>query len=258
MRKRLLFKNFVLSLIKVANNKLLKKLGVKIVSSNHPSRDFDEFFVHLKKLGFKPDYVIDVGVAFGTDDFYKAFSGSKFLLVEPNPNCSQSLNRIEKQLKHCEIYKVAAGDRDGKLMFNVHSDVSGSSVLKQLEGEEELDGLSIEVPVNRIDTIANYCEGTILLKLDTQGYEIKALDGSINILEKVEMIIVECSFFKFMQDAPEIGDIFKWMHEHNYKCYEFLEGHYRLLDNALAQVDLVFIKDNSPLRNNHCFSLCSS
>ena len=134
-------------------------------------------------------------------------------------------------------------------MFNVHSDVSGSRP-EQLEGEEELDGLSIEVPVNRID-ILQITVKALSYSSWTHGFEIKALDGSINILEKVEMIIVERSFFKFRQDAPEIGDIFKWMHDHNYKCYEFLEGRHRLLDNALAQVDLVFIKDNSPLRNNH-------
>jgi hypothetical protein len=38
------------------------------------------------------------------------------------------------------------------------------------------------------------------------------------------------------------------MNELGFACYETLEGHYRAVDNAMAQVDLVFVPIDSPLR----------
>ena len=38
-----------------------------------------------------------------------------------------------------------------------------------------------------------------------------------------------------------------------FRCYEVLEGHYRSVDNALAQVDLVFVPEQSALRSVKTF-----
>jgi hypothetical protein len=59
--------------------------------------------------------------------------------------------------------------------------------------------------------------------------------------------------FAFRTGGAEIGEIFAWMEQHNFACYDILEGHYRLADNALAQVDLVFVKRDSALRKSHSF-----
>jgi len=65
------------------NDGVLVHMGVKLVNSGRPTRNFAEFFSHLKKLQFAPGTVIDVGVAYGTPDLYEAFPTSKFYLVEP-------------------------------------------------------------------------------------------------------------------------------------------------------------------------------
>jgi hypothetical protein len=62
------------------------------------------------------------------------------------------------------------------------------------------------------------------------------------------MIIAEVSFQEFRDAAPEIADIIIEFKKFGFVPYEILEGHYRTVDNALAQVDLVFVQETSQLR----------
>jgi 16S rRNA G527 N7-methylase RsmG len=42
-----------------------------------------EILSHVKRLGFKPKTIIDVGVAYGTPGLYGVFDDVKYLLVDP-------------------------------------------------------------------------------------------------------------------------------------------------------------------------------
>ena len=76
-------REFLRVAVQKLNDHVLAHLGVRLVNSGRPTRNFAEFFSHLKKLQFIPGTVIDVGVAWGTPDLYEAFPASKFYLVEP-------------------------------------------------------------------------------------------------------------------------------------------------------------------------------
>jgi FkbM family methyltransferase len=191
--------------------------------------------------------VIDVGVAFGSPQLYKSFPKAKFYLVEPVPTCKPLLDKLVNEM-NAEAFNVAAGAEDGVMEFFVHPDTSGSSALRQWEGEA-MDGTMHQIPVRRLDSLIT---GTLarpsLLKVDTQGFEIPVFEGASGILDQIDVIISECSLHQFRKGAPEIFDIMKKMDELGFICYEVLEGHYRPVDNALAQVDLAFVKKDSPLR----------
>jgi FkbM family methyltransferase len=233
-------------------NRVLNLVSLKVVPLRTPTRDFKGFFRHLKAQGVDFRTVIDVGVAFGTPALYDAFPKAKFYLVEPVPGCSATLKELAKRL-NAEAFNVAAGSKDGALDFFVHSDVSGSSAYRQWEGEF-LDGQLVRVPVRRLDALvppplARPC----LLKIDTQGAELEVLAGSTGLLGEVDVIIAETSFHEFRKGAPEFKAIVTELAALGFECYEVLEGHYRAVDNALAQVDLAFVRTDSSLRNTKGF-----
>src|SRR5512145_2984202 len=66
----------------------------------------EESYLLLRELGFRPDIVIDVGVAKGTDDLYRAFPDSFFLLMEPLKEFEADLKRI--LVRHRGDYVLAA------------------------------------------------------------------------------------------------------------------------------------------------------
>jgi FkbM family methyltransferase len=233
-------------------NSILGLMSLKIVSQRTPTRDFKAFFRHLRARGVDFRTVIDVGVAFGTPTLYQGFPMAKFYLVEPVPGCRATLDELTRKL-NAEAFNVAAGAEDGVLDFFVHSDVSGSSGYRQWEGDF-LDGRTISVPVRRLDSLIRAPLGRpSLLKIDTQGAELDVLAGATGILGEIDLLIVETSFHQFRKGAPEFNAIVTRLAELGFECYEVLEGHYRAVDNALAQVDLAFVQRDSDLRKVKSF-----
>ncbi len=246
-------KNFIYFHVFPLINRVLRPISLKIATTRTPNRNFEEFFLHLKKNNYQIKTVIDVGVGQGTHSLYRGTTGAEYILVEPVPDSKKVVAKIADQLK-AKFFNVAAGDVDGMIEFNFHDDVTGSSIYRQTESDERLNGKLISVPMRRLDTLlADGVKSPCLLKIDTQGAEINVLKGATNILPMIDMIICEVSFHQFRHGTPEAGEVVAEMAKCGYVLYEILEGHYRPLDNALAQVDMVFVRETSPLRSQKSF-----
>jgi FkbM family methyltransferase len=247
------FKEFVYFKIFPIINSLLRPLSLKLVTARTPNRNFEEFFRHLASLDYRFKTVVDVGVGNGTESLYRGTTGANYFLVEAVPDNTEILHAIAKRL-NAQLFNVAAGKHSGTLDFYRHADTTGSSSLKQLEDNDEINGQLISVTVERLDKllphdIAQPC----LLKIDTQGAELDVLEGIQGLLSRIDMIILEVSFHEFRQGAPEVATVIGYMDNIGFVPYEILEGHYRSLDNALAQVDIVFVPKNSVLRKEKTF-----
>ena len=229
-------------------NSLLCPLSLKLVTKRTPNRNFEEFFRHLKTLNFNIQTVIDVGVGRGTESLYQGIGVADYYLVEPVPDDNGIVQKIAHRLNG-KFFNIAASDTDGEIDFYQHDDITGSSILKQIEVENQLNGSLIKVPTKRLDTIiTKSLKGPCLLKIDTQGSELAVLRGAEGILKQIDMIVCEVSFHEFRHNAPEVTEVIIAMNDFGYVPYEILEGHYRSVDNALAQVDIVFVRQDSALR----------
>lgn len=236
--------------------KILKKIINKIVFTNKLERStLYESLEHVKKMGFYPNTILDVGVAKGTRDLYKAFPDSFFVLIEPIKEYEIYMKKILKKYKG--IYKLtAASSQKGYTSFNLHPNhMDGSSILKEETGTET-DGYEIKVSTSRIDDIVfdENLKGPFILKVDVQGAEIEVLKGSLETLKDTEIITLEVSLFKFMKGAPDLFEILEFMKKNGFVAYDILKGFYRPLDNALGQVDIVFVKENGRFREDHRFA----
>ena len=65
-------------------------------------------FEQLKRLGFDPRTVIDVGVAHGTPALYQTFPDARHLLIEPVEECTPFLEAIARQFRQVEYILAAA------------------------------------------------------------------------------------------------------------------------------------------------------
>ena len=241
------FKHTIARILLPRINWLAQFVSLKVVTLGTPNRNFTAFFTHLRNLDMRFKSVIDVGVAFGTPTLYESNPGAKFFLVEPVPSCKPLLETLAKRLNG-EAFNVAAGAADGTMDFFVHPDVSGSSTLRQLEGEY-FDGERVSVPVRRLDSlITRPLARPSLLKIDTQGAELEVLAGAADLLKEIDVVIIEVSFHQFRESAPELHDVVIRMTELGFRAYEILEGHFRSADHALAQVDIAFVREDSSLR----------
>ncbi len=238
-------------LIKKTLKRVLRMAGF------YPSKmrgDMEDVLIHLKSLGVMPATIFDVGVADGTRDMYQAYPDCHFILVEPLREFEQDIMAIRQQY-HVDFVVAAAADKAGRMHINVHPDLCGSSLLKEKEGGH-VDGTEREVPVIRLDELAleRKLTAPYMIKIDVQGGELTVLDGCTAILPQTEVVILEVSLFEFFIDGPEFADVIAYMRNKGFVVYEIFDGRNRPLDGALAQVDILFIPEQSPLRKQHIYA----
>jgi len=233
-------------------NRVLEIFGLRLLRTNAPVRSFGLFFKHLKSLGFDFRTVIDVGVALGTPPIYEAFPRARYFLVEPVAECRPVLEKLKQRL-NAEYFLVAAGAEDGETTFNVHDDISGSSLFSQVEGSA-LDGQARWIPMRRLDSLLpETLERPVFLKVDTQGAELEVLKGLGKRIEEIDLLVLETTMMPLRRGIPQFADVVRFCDDAGFAVYDVLEGHMRALDGALAQIDLAFVRKDSILRSQSSF-----
>lgn len=150
------------------------------------------------------DVVLDVGAnvgQFATSLRVRGFQG-KIISFEPLQKAYEELVRASKgDQSWVAVPRTAIGDHDGEVEINIAANSESSSILSMLGSHERAAPESRYVgsetaPICRLDSIAGdyLSEGSrILLKIDTQGYEGKVLDGAANLLRRVVGVQLELS-----------------------------------------------------------------
>ncbi|MBA4369738.1 MAG: FkbM family methyltransferase [Desulfobacterium sp.] len=212
-------------------------------------------YSQIQKKGFEPETIIDVGAAKGTPSLYNCFTDSYILLIEPLKEFEEDMKLILERRRGSYV-NAAAGASSGTVRFYKHlNHLSGSSLYRETMGTEA-DGREITVPMIRLDDIVKEKSllGPYLIKIDAQGAELNVLDGFRETLSKTEVAVLEVSMFEFMKGAPQFYDVVYYMKQRNFVAYDIFLGWNRPLDDALGQVDIVFVKENGMFRENHSYS----
>jgi FkbM family methyltransferase len=221
----------------------------RVVKPTTPRASFRGGLEHIRRLGVRPQTVIDVGAADGTQDLYDTFPDAKHVLFEAMEEFRPALEVLAQQRSGLEFHIAAASREEGQSVLNVHADRYGSSLYLESEGAQ-VDGVPRTIPTVRIDKICIDCRPPFLIKLDVQGGELDALAGAEGILPMTECILLEAVFFPFFKGGPLFRDVVEWLHARGFVLYDIMDPGYRPLDHALAQVDAGFVPKSSKLLTN--------
>lgn len=207
---------------------------------------------NLKARGFRPRTVFDIGVAHGTPELYAVFPDARYYLVDPTRESMPYMEGIARRLD-ATILNVALGDTEAELEIGVRTgDIGGSTFF------DEVGPLGptrrYPVPVRRFDSAIGAFERPALCKIDVQGSEMRVLRGMGDRIHEVDAILIEASVIATLRDGPEIAEVVAFMRQKGFVLYDVLGGGRRPLDRALAQLDLLFVKEESPLRADHRWS----
>jgi len=236
--------------IKNGIKRLVNKFGIDIRRVNNIRKTIDESYSLIRRLGFQPKTVVDVGIAKGTPELYGAFPDCYFLLIEPRREFESVLVSILERYQGSYVL-AAAGSRSGQITFYQ----GGTSILRETMGPE-MDGPEITVPMIRIDDILKdkHLDGPYLIKVDVQGAELDVLQGAQQALLEAEVVVLEVSLFEFMKGAPQFFEVVSYMKNLDFVVWDIILEANRPLDNALGQVNIVFVKDKGMFRQNHSYA----
>lgn len=236
--------------------RLMRAAGYEIVRA--PSRaSLTGFLGNLRRLGFSPATVVDVGAAYGdfTRQCLKIFPQSKYILIEPLEEYRSALRALESAHTDIRLIEAAAARRDQSVSINVHPDLVGSSLYREREGEV-VDGVPRLIPGVSLDSCigSDLGAGPLLLKIDVQGAERDVLDGAGKTLAGIEVVLLELSLFEFFEGGPSISEMIGYMEARGFVPYDVFGLSHRPLDGALAQIDMAFVPRNGQLRQDHRYA----
>ena len=200
----------------------------------------------LKRHGFQPQTIFDIGVADGTPDLYAAFPQAQYYLVDPTLESLPHMQRIARRL-NAKILNIALGEEDKELTIGVRpNDIAGSTFFEEIGPLANVK--RYPVVVRRFDQVVNGFAKPALCKIDVQGAELNVLRGIGARIHDIDVIIVETSVIATIKDGPEVADIIAYLDDKGFALHDMVGSTRRPLDNALAQLDLLFVKRESPFR----------
>lgn len=199
----------------------------------------------LKHHGFAPATIFDIGVAYGTFPLYRAFPEAFYHLIDPAPESLPYMQRLSRQLK-CEVHAVALGDRDGEAALEVRANFQESTLLQEV-GPRRVRRVE-RVPLRRFDALFS---GPIarpsLCKIDVQGAELMVLEGMTGRLADIDALVIETSTIATVRGGAEVENVVAFLAEHDFALADIVGLRRRPLDDATAQLDLLFLpKDATP------------
>jgi FkbM family methyltransferase len=230
----------------LALRRVAAKAGVSIDRiSRAPSWEYT--FHQLEKSGLRPRTVFDIGVARGTPWLYAAFPDATFHLIDPTRESLPFMERIAKRYK-AHVHNIALADRNTEMEIVVRGDIGCSALFEEV-GEADVITRYM-VPVRTFGQITQEFERPALVKIDVQGAEMLLLQGLVDRLAEIDAIIIEVSTIATVHGGPEMAEVIGFFAKQDWSVADILSLGRRPLDGALAQVDLLFVPNDSPMRRD--------
>lgn len=223
------------------------------MSEERPGRTARKFYQHLRSLAFEPATVIDVGVAWGTPELYEAFPNAYYYLFEALPSFETPVRNALKRLRG-EYHMVALANEVGEQTIYVGQEPirrAGASIFHTEKGPTSE---AVTVQLRRMDDliVTKPLATPALLKVDAQGSDIEVLRGGAKTVAQCDVVVVETGLHPFRNADNQTHKVINHMSSLGFATYDFLSALERPYDNALGQIDVVFVRENGPFRR-HAF-----
>jgi FkbM family methyltransferase len=205
----------------------------------------------IKKLGFIPDVIYDVGASNSswTRTIKPVFPDSKYVMFEPQAYHNESYKKILLPLleddPNVSLHTDVVSDHDGTVALQILGENGvGSSILGNSNCK------TIDVRCRKLDSMIKF--GTIakpdMIKMDIQGAELMALEGGKELaLPAATVLALELWICRgYGSQTPLLGEVNDFLTRHNY--YPFDVGDcYRETNGVLVAQDVWYCRMGTPL-----------
>jgi FkbM family methyltransferase len=198
---------------------------------------------YIRRLRFRPETIIDVGVAHGTPQLYAAFPDAQLVLVEPLSEYFEAIAHLLARRRGVHI-RAAAGSSEGELELRVEP--------RRTERTSRYLGHPIErtgdiltprrVRATTIDRIIldHSLPEPFGLKIDAEGAELEVIRGAAATLERTLFVIAEVDVLHArFEGSYSFAQFIAAMDQAGFEVCDLL-GIGRAPSSHVVDVDLVF------------------
>jgi FkbM family methyltransferase len=239
-------------------NKL--RLHLKDTSFTHPYEHLIRVVRYARRAGFSREYIgniLDVGAYDGETAlfFHHFFPSCKIHAYEPNPEAAKLLQANVNGIENVRFHPEALSDRSGTLPFYVTHNKVSSSLSKvntdsPAAGGQLADQLRIErvidIPLLTLDECG--FDNIFILKLDTQGNEVRVLNGAKNALRNTQIVISEMSVHQLYENGCMYHETDALLRENGFVAIDFIVPS-RKNGVQMMEFDAIYVNSSLSLRN---------
>lgn len=206
-------------------------------------------FALLQRQGFAPRRVFDVGANRGnwTRAASEFFPEADYLLVEPQGHLEDSVQDLVAAGRRIRWVTAGVSDTSGQLPLTIAPDDVSSNFGMTAEAATAHGYTQASVEICTLDELVAEVGGVPdMVKIDVEGFELKALAGASQLLGRTEVIFIEaavCATGIENSMAAVIGR----MAEAGYQMIDLTDLNRSPKHGVLWLCELVFLRRGSAL-----------
>jgi FkbM family methyltransferase len=232
----------------------LRKFGYRIVrieDGPRPSEGLDPFLKLLKRFGFSPKHILDVGANRGlwTREAIKLFPDARYTLVEPQDHLKTHIHDLLDQGYKIQWINAGASDRSDTLPFTITNSDGSCSFAYTAEEARAAGFQQTNVPVKTVSEIVASVGGDLpdMVKIDAEGLDLKVLAGSSDLLGKSDIFLVEAVLRGGSSYENSVAEVLQFMVNAGYRLVEITDLNRSPKYGVLWLCELAFLRNESTL-----------
>ncbi len=198
------------------------------------------------------DTVLDVGGNIGqySIELRKAGYKGRILSFEPLSDAYKIIEQNASNDREWQTFNYALGEAEAFAKIHISKHSPSSSILpmsdshrKAAPGSEYINEEQIEIKtLDSIYETLGISGEAVFLKVDTQGYEKKVLEGATNSLSKIKGIQLELSATQLYEGEENYYSICRFLEERNFKLSRIIPGFTDPDNREMLQFDALFFR----------------
>lgn len=202
---------------------------------------------HAPVLRNKLLTIVDIGANRGQFALAaRVLSDTNIISFEPLPVPAKIFNNIFQEDMKVRLHMAAIGESLDKKDIHLSKSDDSSSLLEIADLQAELFPGTHEVGILEIQVgrLVDFCDAKdilrpAMLKLDVQGFELQALRGCIDLIDRFDFIYCECSFVELYKDQKLADKVIEYLADLGFKLTGIYNPAYDL-NGQCIQGDLLF------------------
>jgi FkbM family methyltransferase len=227
--------------------RIFKKMGYQL--NHYP---FGDLARRIKLVNYyNIDSIFDIGANTGQYAIGMRNLGysKKIISFEPLKSAYEVLKNVSLKDNNWIVNNYAIGNEDTKSVINVAGNSYSSSILKMLpmhlNSAPESKYISQEkIEIKKLDSVLNtFCnkDDKVMIKIDTQGYEKKVIDGAYESLNIISIIQLEMSIVPLYESEMLFVDMINYLDNKGFQLFSLENGYSHPITDQLLQVDGIFV-----------------
>jgi len=229
---------------------ILKRLDIKLIRYHNSDESRLISIINNNNI----DVVIDCGANNGL--YSQSLRGlgykGKIISFEPIKKVFEELQNRSKNDNNWFVNHYALGDKNEDSTINISNNLSSSSLLniKEKHISSEPDSKVVRTEKIQVKTFSsvfnefNLREKSIFFKIDVQGYEEKVLNGSEDVIDRIDVLQVELSLVNLYDQSLLLTDMIKKINNYGFELVGFIPVFWDKQSQHMLQVDGIFIRSN--------------